>query len=130
MAEHESPAVFERGYLYFKDAEGDLQQELVESEESYAALKQAGWQDSPAAFGVETHPTGVGQRMPLTPGDPQLETLQQLLKTIQEVVQTMQGRVSDAMERLARLEGAAQAAQALPPHEAGETEPTSRRRSS
>ena len=109
---------FEASYLFYVGADKKVQTAVVESEPEYDALIEAGWKTSPAAFGIETHPSAPAQPMPMPGVDvtatqqaAQIATLEQVVMTLQQQVLTLQQQLLPLHGRIEALEGGHHGAQ-------------------
>src|SRR6266702_113098 len=99
---------FPPSFLYDKDGNAILFQE----QEAYDAALEAGWKDTPAAFGIETHPANPSTSVlaPAAPAAPaaalDLTAFYALLGSIQATQANDAALIGELSARVALLEAA------------------------
>lgn len=113
------PPPFGGAWVYSKNGEAKLAAERAE----YDALKQEGWKDSPADFGIETHPTnpveqvkmGTGVSLPgaAPANDLASASMMQAIADLTMLLSTVQGLVDQHTQMLGTLNARVQAAETM-----------------
>ena len=122
MAEATKPSPFGGAWVYNKAMES----KLCTERSAYEALKQEGWKDSPADFGIETHPTnpvqqvsmGTGVSLPGAPPAQDLATagVMQALADLTTLLTSVQGLVDQHTQMLGAVNERVQALEMMLTH--------------
>jgi hypothetical protein len=128
----EEPVVQVPTYLYYKDERGQIAHRVCETVEQVRQLREQGWHSTPAAFGVETHPSSPTQLLTPEPVATASSTDQKEVIMLLMQMQAHDEAVATAVAQLTVRVEALEAAQVptappTPPTDDDEPHPTRRR---